>query len=78
MPALTANCLAQCALTLGQYDYTTEYQKTVNHGNADALSFLPPGNAPPEASLQELVMQYGCTQLDSGYSHSELLNRQEI
>ena len=40
MPTLTANRLAQWALTLSQYDYTIKYRKAVHHDNAEALSFL--------------------------------------
>ena len=43
MPALAANYLAQWAPTLSQYDtciYTIKYQKTMNHGNAEAVSCL--------------------------------------
>ena len=42
-PALAANRLAWWALMLSQYQYTIEYQKTSDHGNADALSRLPVG-----------------------------------
>ena len=43
MPLLAANRLARWAPRLNQFDYTIEYQKTANHGNADALSCLPSG-----------------------------------
>ena len=44
-PVLAANQRARWALTctLSQYDYTIEYRKTADHGNADALSHLPEG-----------------------------------
>ena len=42
-PALAANRLACWALILGQYHNTIEYRKSVEHGNADALSRLPEG-----------------------------------
>ena len=40
-PVLAANRLARWALTLSQYNYSIEYRKTGEHGNADALSRLP-------------------------------------
>ena len=43
-PLLAANRLGRWALWLNQFDYTIEYQKTANHGNADALSRLPSGD----------------------------------
>ena len=42
-PALAANSLARWALMLSQYNYSIEYRKTSDHGNADALSHLPVG-----------------------------------
>ena len=43
-PPLAANRLARWALWLNQFDYSIEYRKTANHGNADALSRLPSGD----------------------------------
>ena len=40
-PVLAANRLARWALMLNQYQYSIEYWKTSEHGNADALSRLP-------------------------------------
>ena len=42
-PALAANRLARWALMLSPYNYIIEYRRTSEHGNADALSCLPPG-----------------------------------
>ena len=40
-PAMAANRLARWALLVHQYDYTVEYCRSKDHGNADALSRLP-------------------------------------
>ena len=45
-PAMAANRLARWALMLSQYDYSIEYRKSSEHGNADALSRLPAGEDP--------------------------------
>ena len=45
-PAMAANRLARWALMLSQYDYSIEYRKSKEHGNADALSRLPAGEDP--------------------------------
>ena len=42
-PLLAANRLARWALWLNQFNYSIEYRKTADHGNADALSRLPIG-----------------------------------
>ena len=41
---LAANCLARWVLMLSQCDYSVEFWKTQQHGNADALSCLPAGS----------------------------------
>ena len=43
-PLLAANRLARWALWLNQFNYSIEYRKTADHGNADALSRLPSGD----------------------------------
>ena len=43
-PFIAANHLARLALMLSQYDYSVEFRKTCEHGNADALSRLPLGS----------------------------------
>ena len=45
-PAMVANSLAQWEFTLNQYEYTVEYWKTADHGNADTLSHLQAGDDP--------------------------------
>ena len=35
---MAANRLARWALMLSQYEYSIEYRKSSDHGNADALS----------------------------------------
>ena len=40
-PLLAANHLSRWALWLNQFDYSIQYRKTSDHGNADVLSRLP-------------------------------------
>ena len=43
-PAMAANRLARWALLVHQYDYTVEYRRSKDHGNAAALRRLPFSN----------------------------------
>ena len=43
-PAMAANRLARWTLLVHQYNYTVEYCRSKDHGNADALSRLPFSN----------------------------------
>ena len=61
MPLLAANRLARWALWPNQFDYTIEYRKTADHGNADAFSRLPSGddiNFNREESGEDMDMVY--------------------
>ena len=40
---MSANRLVRWTLMLSQYNYSIEYRKSTNHGNADSLSRLPAG-----------------------------------
>lgn len=44
IPLLSTNQLARWALWLNKFDYTIEYQKSADYGNADAFSCLLSGN----------------------------------
>ena len=52
-PAMAANRLARWALMLSQYEYSIEYRKSADHGNADALSRLPAGDDPLFDKIEE-------------------------
>ncbi|KAK3785072.1 hypothetical protein RRG08_012622 [Elysia crispata] len=61
-PVLAANRPARWAVTLSQYDYSTEYRQSSKHGNADALSRLPSG---PDTAFDE---REGDADMDSVYT----------
>ena len=61
-PSLAANRLIRWALILSQYEYTIEYRKTTDHGNADALRQLPAGpDAQFDRKESDADTDYICT-----------------
>ena len=50
-PTLVSARIQQWSLTLGAYDYTTEYKPGQEHGNADMLSRLPLPETPAKVPI---------------------------
>ncbi|XP_008487291.2 uncharacterized protein K02A2.6-like isoform X1 [Diaphorina citri] len=61
LPALSATRMLHYALFLSGFDYTIEYKRTSEHGNADYLSRFP--QEPPDVHVPDQIYRFQANQI---------------
>ena len=65
LPAMTTARLQRYAIFLSSHNYSIEYRKTVQHGNADGLSRLPLALSNTDSTNEDVDTVYYASQLES-------------